>query len=195
MAQHDYVIDNQSGASFRSDLNNALSAIVTLNSGATAPSTTYAFMLWADTANDLLKIRNAANNAWISLGTLSAANLGALPLSGGTLTDAANIAVGTTTGTKIGTATTQKLGLWNATPVVQPAGANQAALGAVTTVGTNTGTGGAGLSLIGDTTSVNQATNIMNDFAALRDDMAAAFTLINQLRSDLVAVGIIKGAA
>jgi hypothetical protein len=37
-----------------------------------------------------------------------------------TLADAANIAVGTTTGTKIGTATNQKLGFFNATPVVQP---------------------------------------------------------------------------
>ena len=35
--------------------------------------------------------------------------------------DAVDIATGTTTGTKIGTATTQKIGLWNATPVVQPA--------------------------------------------------------------------------
>ena len=34
--------------------------------------------------------------------------------------DAVNIATGTTTGTKIGTATTQKISLWNATPVVQP---------------------------------------------------------------------------
>jgi hypothetical protein len=44
-------------------------------------------------------------------------------LVGGTLTfsDANNIAVGTTTGTKIGTATTQKLGFFNATPVVQQA--------------------------------------------------------------------------
>ena len=195
MPQHDYVLDNQSGASFRADLNNALLAIAGLNSGATAPSTTYAFMLWADTANDLLKIRNAANNAWVTLGTLSATNLGLLSLAGGTLADAANIAVGTTTGTKIGTATTQKLGLWNATPVVQPASANQAALGAVTTVGGNTGTAGAGLTLIGDTTSVNQATNIMNDLAALREDIAAAFTLVNQLRSDLVTIGLIKGAA
>jgi hypothetical protein len=31
-----------------------------------------------------------------------------------------NLAVGTATGTKIATATTQKLGFWNATPVVQP---------------------------------------------------------------------------
>jgi hypothetical protein len=37
------------------------------------------------------------------------------------LADAGDITVGTTTGTKIGTATTQKLGFYNATPVVQPA--------------------------------------------------------------------------
>ena len=34
--------------------------------------------------------------------------------------DAANIAAGTTTGTKIGTSATQKIGFWNATPIVQP---------------------------------------------------------------------------
>jgi hypothetical protein len=34
--------------------------------------------------------------------------------------EANDIAVGTTTGTKIGTATTQKLGFFNKTPVVQP---------------------------------------------------------------------------
>jgi hypothetical protein len=36
------------------------------------------------------------------------------------LADAGNITVGTTTGTKIGTATSQKIGFYNATPVVQP---------------------------------------------------------------------------
>jgi hypothetical protein len=36
-----------------------------------------------------------------------------------TVTDAKNIAFATTTGTKIGTATTQKLSFWNATPVSQ----------------------------------------------------------------------------
>jgi hypothetical protein len=34
--------------------------------------------------------------------------------------DAVDIATGTSTGTKIGTATTQKLGFWDKTPVVQP---------------------------------------------------------------------------
>jgi hypothetical protein len=39
-----------------------------------------------------------------------------------TWADAVNLAFGTSTGTKIGTATTQKLGFWNATPVVQNTG-------------------------------------------------------------------------
>jgi hypothetical protein len=38
-----------------------------------------------------------------------------------TVSDGGNVVLGTTTGTKIGTATTQKISLWNATPVVQPA--------------------------------------------------------------------------
>jgi hypothetical protein len=45
--------------------------------------------------------------------------------------EANDIAVGTTTGTKIGTATTQKLGFYNATPVVQPT-----AVADITTVAT-----------------------------------------------------------
>ena len=71
MAEHDYVIANQNGANTRSDLNNALAAIVSNNSKATAPATTYAFMWWADTANDLLKQRNAADSAWVDILTLS----------------------------------------------------------------------------------------------------------------------------
>jgi hypothetical protein len=86
MAQHDYIIANQSGAAFRSDLNNGLAAIVSQNSGAAQPSTTYAYQWWADTTTGLLKIRNAANNAWITIGTLADANLGLLSLAGGTLT-------------------------------------------------------------------------------------------------------------
>jgi hypothetical protein len=88
MAQHDYIIANQSGAAFRSDLNNGLAAIVSQNSGVAQPSTTYAYQWWADTATGLLKIRNAANNAWITIGTLADANLGLLSLAGGTLTGA-----------------------------------------------------------------------------------------------------------
>ncbi len=94
--QHDYSLANQSGAAFRQDLNNALSAVVTINSGNTAPATTYAYMLWADSAAGQLKQRNAANNAWVVIGTLGSVGWGLLssstagstymPLAGGTFT-------------------------------------------------------------------------------------------------------------
>ena len=71
MSTHDYVIANQTGANTRSDLNTAFSAIVSNNSSATEPTTTYAYQWWADTGNDLLKQRNAADSAWISILTLS----------------------------------------------------------------------------------------------------------------------------
>jgi hypothetical protein len=67
MAQHDYVIANGSGSAVRADLNDALAAIVSLNSGTSEPTDTFAYMLWADTTAGVLKIRNAANNAWITL--------------------------------------------------------------------------------------------------------------------------------
>jgi hypothetical protein len=81
MAIHDYVIDNQSAPAFRSDLNSALQAIVTQNSSATAPTTTYANMIWYDTAANQLKKRNEANSAWIILGTIDEA-LGTFTPSG-----------------------------------------------------------------------------------------------------------------
>lgn len=52
-----------------------------------------------------------------------------------TYSDAVNIAVGTTTGTKIGTATSQKISLWNATPIVQPTTAGAASTFVVNTSG------------------------------------------------------------
>lgn len=139
MSQHDYAIANQSGLNFRSDLNNALLAIVSNNSGNSEPTDTYAYMFWVDTSGAypilkqrnaadsawveigrtdkqnfglnfifsgtsapsttepfmlwvdttsgaILKLRNAANNAWLTIGDATAANLGLLPLTGGTLT-------------------------------------------------------------------------------------------------------------
>jgi len=104
MSTHDYALDNGSGLAVRTDLNNALLAIVSKNSSATAPSTTYAYMWWADTTTGLLKIRNAANSAWVTVGTLASAYLGAMPTTGGTFsaaidfsnTDYMKIPVGTT---------------------------------------------------------------------------------------------------
>lgn len=59
-----------------------------------------------------------------------------------TLADAVNIAVNATTGTKIGTATSQKIAFYNSTPIVQPA-----------TTGTVTGfTAGSGTAVKDDST-------------------------------------------
>lgn len=101
MATHDYVVANGTGAAVRSDLNGALAAIVSNNSDTTEPTTTYAYMWWADTTNGLLKLRNAANSAWVTVGTLASANLGLLDtataastylaLAGGTVTGALEI--------------------------------------------------------------------------------------------------------
>lgn len=94
MSQADYTIADQDGASFLVDINNQLAAIVSNNSGATEPTTTYAYQWWADTSAGVLKQRNAANNAWITIGTLASTNLGLLALTGGTLTGALNEAQG-----------------------------------------------------------------------------------------------------
>lgn len=66
MAQHDYNIANQIGLEFRADLNNALQAIVTENSGPTAPATTFPGMKWRDTSvsPSVLKKRNDADTGW-----------------------------------------------------------------------------------------------------------------------------------
>ena len=95
MAQHDYIISNGTGAAVRSDLNGALGATVSNNSGATEPATMYAYQWWPDTTSGLLKQRNSANNAWITIGTLASANLGLLSLAGGTMTGVLAAAAGT----------------------------------------------------------------------------------------------------
>ena len=51
MAQHDYVISNQSFPNTRSDINNALSAINSSNSGTSRPSGAVAGTIWLDTTS------------------------------------------------------------------------------------------------------------------------------------------------
>jgi len=67
VAQADGVVANGTGAAVRSDLNGQLAALFTNHSGSTEPGTTYAYQFWADTNANVLKIRNSANNAWITL--------------------------------------------------------------------------------------------------------------------------------
>ncbi len=97
-----------------------------------------------------------------------------------TLANAVNIAVNTSTGTKIGTATTQKLSLWNATPIVQPASANQAAL-TNSTGGTYDGT----LAAISGTGAD----------AAINNNFTDLWTLLDAMRTAMVNFGSMKGAA
>ena len=98
MATHDYSLANQSGAAFRGDLNNALSAIASNNSSSTDPATTFAHQWYYDTGDTTLKLRNAANSAYINVsavGGAETANLGlalaASPSFTGTATFAGNI--------------------------------------------------------------------------------------------------------
>lgn len=95
---------------------------------------------------------------------------------------AQNIQTDTTTGMKIGTATTQKLALWNAAPIVQPAGAAQ---GAVTnsTGGTQDGT-------LVDVTTLGVA-----DPAKINDNFTDIFTLLDAMRTVMVNFGSMKGSA
>lgn len=70
MSQHDMNIANQSFPNTRGDINNALAALVSQSSGASAPSTTFANQMWYDTTNNFLKMRNEADDAWITIAYL-----------------------------------------------------------------------------------------------------------------------------
>lgn len=85
MAQGDLVCANATGQAFRQDVNDQLLALGTLQSGTSAPATTYAYMLWADEANGLLKQRNSANNAWVTVATLGSDQWGHGRITAGTV--------------------------------------------------------------------------------------------------------------
>ena len=91
----DYNIANASGASVRSDLNLVFDAIKTLNSGSSDPANMSAFMPYVDTADsNNLKIRNSSNNGFTTIGPVDTANLGLLPVSGGTMTGVLGLSQG-----------------------------------------------------------------------------------------------------
>jgi hypothetical protein len=72
MAQHDYNIANQGFPAFRTDLNNALSAIQTNNSGTSRPTGAVAGQIWLDTTNSTsptLKFFDGSDD--ISLATIN----------------------------------------------------------------------------------------------------------------------------
>ena len=99
-----YVIDNGTGSAVRTKLNQITAAINSTNSGSGDPTINTAFQMHIDTSSSLLKIRNAANNAYITIGDVSATNLGLAALAGATFTgkvthnytNSLNLPVGTT---------------------------------------------------------------------------------------------------
>lgn len=131
-----------------------------------------------------------------------------------TMAEAKNLVVGTVTGTKIGTAVTQKLAFWNVTPVVQPASAAQAAAAAQSQTSlTDSSTGIASTTLAalsnlstGDVytdASVNAKLLVIRnaiaslaaELALAKTDVANVKTLQDATRTALVSTGMMKGAA
>ena len=86
MAQHDFVIDNGTGSAVRTDLNNLFQAIASNNSKSGALTTNYAYQWHVDTSDGNLKIRNAANNGYVTVGPVATTNFGLAPLAGATFT-------------------------------------------------------------------------------------------------------------
>ena len=81
-----YVIDNGTGAAVRTKLNQISAAINSLNSGSGDPSINSAFQPHIDTGSSLFKIRNAANNAYVTIGNTSLDNLGHVVAASPTMT-------------------------------------------------------------------------------------------------------------
>jgi hypothetical protein len=113
----------------------------------------------------------------VTTGTLGA---GATTLAGALTLGNNDIVSGTGAGTKIGTSASQKLGFFDKTPVVQPAAANQAAL-------TNS-TGGTADGTLAAVSGTGDDADINNNFTELH-------TLLTEIRTALVNLGLIKGAA
>ena len=78
MATHDYSIANQSFPATRSDINNALTAIKSSNSSATAPSTSLVTgQTFYDTSSNTLKVYNGSAFVTLLSGELVAADIAA----------------------------------------------------------------------------------------------------------------------
>ena len=105
MSQHDLNIANQTASATRSDINNALQALGSNNSGSSSPSTTYANMHWYDTTNNILKQRSEADDAWINIAYFDQSN-NLLKVIDGTY-------VANTSGTNVARLTTTSQSTWN----------------------------------------------------------------------------------
>lgn len=68
MPQSPYsVTASQSGSAYAEDVNATFLSIQTNNSGNTAPTSLQALQVWADTATNFMRLRDAGNNSWLNL--------------------------------------------------------------------------------------------------------------------------------
>jgi hypothetical protein len=67
------------GSVYETNVNNAVETVATCFSGASAPGTTYACQLWADTTNNILKQRDKTNSSWVTIGALGSSIMGLVP--------------------------------------------------------------------------------------------------------------------
>jgi microcystin-dependent protein len=90
-------IENDTGANVRADINTNLAAIYSLNASSSEPiaANSVARMIWADEANDLLKIRNGTNTSFITIGSLNETNLGLATIASPTFTGNVGVPSGT----------------------------------------------------------------------------------------------------
>lgn len=107
-------VDAQTVGAFNYGVAIAAAGTQTLWLSSTADNTTAAAGIGFGSSRDTTVYRSGTSALTVG---------GSLVVTGDyTVTDAKNVVLGTATGTKFGTATTQKMAWWNATPVVQSTG-------------------------------------------------------------------------
>ena len=105
MTQHDYTIANDEMQQVRQDIQSALQALASQNSGSGEPSTTYANMVWYEGDQNTLRMRNEANNGWLDLAYVDQAD-GIALFAGAHAVDA--------TGRQVGTVGVHSSSVWKA---------------------------------------------------------------------------------
>lgn len=98
MSQNDFNLANQGFPSMRADMNSAFQALATNSAGTSAPSLTYAYQWWYDETNDILKMRNADNDAWVSIASYNQTTDQWFPFVGATALTATGADLNTLTG-------------------------------------------------------------------------------------------------
>lgn len=186
------VLGNAASPDVTAVLSSATLPVITFNGSTGAniinvPTNQAAGLTVKDSAGNLIVVDTTTGTQVITI-TPAVTITGMLTANGGmTLGSGDNIVLSTTTGTKIGTGTTQLLGFWNATPVDQPAHVADPAAAASLTgeaiVTTNMEDGSANntLEAITDTSMSDQSAAIERNLDKLADG-------INELVVDTVAL-------